>query len=284
VRDVTANIAALLEPAPDGTKKFAPKVEFGWGTYSFKGVVEQFKETIDFFSASGVPLRSSINLTLASQEVEFQSNKSPAPSVDRSAQPEPVSAAPGAGAADVANALGDPRAARSIAGANGAASLRFGASAGLSVGGGVTLSAAADFSAGASAGFGLGGSAGLSIGGGAGLSVGGGLSVGAGVSVGAGIGAGASAGGRFSASAGGGFSASAALTATAGPAFAGLRIAPPTSGVNVSEARAALLPAPRVAGAASFGPGGRAVVQGGGSLSANVGANAQLHGRIDFGS
>src|SRR3954470_20262654 len=87
VRDVTANIAALLEPAPDGTKKFAPKVEFGWGTYSFKGVVEQFKETLDFFSARGVPLRSSINLTLASQDVEFQSNRSPAPPVDRSPQP-----------------------------------------------------------------------------------------------------------------------------------------------------------------------------------------------------
>ncbi|WP_431287214.1 hypothetical protein [Roseateles chitinivorans] len=134
VRDVTANIAGLLEPAPDGTKKFAPKVEFGWGTYSFKGVIEQFKETLDFFSPEGVPLRASINLTLASQEVEFQSSRNPAPAVDRNAQPEPVSAAPGAGAADVANALGDPRAARAIAGANGAASLRFGAEAGLSVG------------------------------------------------------------------------------------------------------------------------------------------------------
>src|SRR5690349_19584139 len=76
VRDVSANLAGLLEPAKDGKKKYAPKVEFGWGTYSFKGVVEQYKETIDFFSASGVPLRSSINLTLASQNVEFQSSKS----------------------------------------------------------------------------------------------------------------------------------------------------------------------------------------------------------------
>jgi hypothetical protein len=252
VRDVSANIAALLEPAKDGTKKFAPKVEFGWGTYSFKGVVEQFKETLDFFSASGVPLRSSINLTLASQEVEFQSSKSPAPAVDRSAQPEPVSAAPGAGAADVANAMGDPRAARAIAGANGADSLRFGAGASLSVGGGISLSAAADFSVGASAGFGIGGGAGLSVGGGA--------------------------------SFGAGFSAGAVFTATAGPAFADLRIAPPTVSVNVGEARASLLPAPRVAGAASFSPGGRAVVQGGGSLSANVGADAELHGRISFGS
>jgi len=276
VRDVTANIAALLEPAPDGTKKFAPKVQFGWGTYTFKGVVEQFKETVDFFSASGVPLRSSINLTLASQEVEFQSNRSPAPPVDRSAQPEPVQAAPGAGAADVANTLGDPRAARAIAAANGAGSLRFGASAGLSVGGGITLAAAADFSVGASAGLSLGGGAGLSLGAGAGLSVGGG----AGLSVGAG--AGVSMGGGIGLSAGA--SVSASLTATAGPAFAGLQASPPTVGISVTEARAALLPPSPVSGAASFGAGGRAVVSGGGSLSADVGAGADLHGRITFGS
>jgi len=71
VRKKTEQISSLLEPAEDGSKKFAPKVEFGWGTYRFKGVVEQYKETIDFFSADGVPLRASINLTLASQEVEL---------------------------------------------------------------------------------------------------------------------------------------------------------------------------------------------------------------------
>ncbi|WP_229883152.1 CIS tube protein, partial [Pseudorhodoferax aquiterrae] len=224
VRDVTAHISGLLEPAKDGSKKFAPKVEFGWGSYRFRGVVEQFKETLDFFSAEGVPLRSSIALTLASQEVEFQSNRSPAPPVDRSLPADPVRAAPGAGAASVANALGDPRAARAIASANASASLRFGAEAGLSVGGSVTLSAAADFSAGAGAG--------LSIGAGAGVGIG--------------------------ASAGAGLSVGAALTATAGPAFAGLSIAPPSVSVDLGAARASLLPAPPVAGAA-FGPGGRAV-------------------------
>ena len=254
VRDVTAHISGLLEPAKDGSKKFAPKVEFGWGSYRFRGVIEQFKETLDFFSAEGVPLRSSIALTLASQEVEFQSNRSPAPPVDRSLPADPVSAAPGAGAASVANALGDPRAARAIASANASASLRFGAEAGLSVGGSVTLSAAADFSAGA----------GLSLGAGAGLSIGAGAGVGIGASAGAGL------------------SVGAALTATAGPAFAGLSIAPPSVSVDLGAARASLLPAPPVAGAA-FGPGGRAVVQAGGSLSADVGVQADLHGRIQFG-
>jgi len=266
VRDVTANIAGLLEPAPDGTKKFAPKVEFGWGTYSFKGVVEQFKETIDFFSASGVPLRSSINLTLASQEVEFQSSKNPAPTVDRTPRADPVRTPPGTAPSEVANALGDPRAARGIAGASGSASLRFGGSASLSVGGEISLAAAASFSAGAgaglSAGGGFGAAAGLSIGGGAGLSLGGGLRATTAAGVGLGVGG---------------------ITATAGAAFTGLRVSPPSVTVSLSDARAVLLPAPSVTGASSFGPGGRALVQSGGSLSADVGAKADLNARISFG-
>lgn len=254
VRAVTANIAGLLQPAKSGSKKFAPKVEFGWGSFHFKGVVEQYKETIDFFAASGVPLRASINLTLASQEVEFQSNKSPAPTVDRSA-PEPVTATPGAAPSTVANTVGDPRAARAIASANGSASLRFGGEAGLAVGGEVTLAAAASFSA----------SAGVGIG------IGAGLGIGQGFGVGLGAGGGASAAGGFD------------VVATAGAAFTGLRVPPPTATatLSVGDARHALLPAPGIGGAASFGPGGRARVQAGSSLSADVGAGRSVG--IGFG-
>lgn len=284
VRDVTANIAALLEPAPDGSKKFAPKVEFGWGTYSFKGVVEQFKETIDFFSASGVPLRSSINLTLASQNVEFQSNKSPSPTVDRSPRPDPVAAPPGTAPTEAANALGDPRAARDIASANGSDSLRFGGSASLSVGGSITLSAAASFSVGASAGLSVGGGIGAGLGGGIGGGIGAGVSGGAGLSLGASARIGLSAGAGIGIGGGASLSASGlALTATAGPAFVGLRVSPPSATVSIADARASLLPAPSVSGAASFNAGGRAQASAGGSLSANVGANADLSARIGFG-
>jgi len=288
VREQTDKIAQLLKPAPKGTKKFAPKVEFGWGTYSFKGVVEQFKETIDFFSANGVPLRSSINLTLASQEVEFQSNKSPQAGVDRSPTFDPVSAPPGTAPTDAANALGDPRAARDIAGANGSDSLRFGGSASLSVGGSISLSAAASFSVGASAGLsvggGIGGGIGAGVSGGAGLSLGGGASAGIGLGAGAGIGVSAGAGLSIGGGASAGLSASGlALTATAGPAFVGLRVSPPSATVSIADARATLLPAASVSGAAPFNAGGRAQASAGGSLSANVGANADLHARIGFG-
>ena len=254
VRDVTANIANLLQPTKDGTKKAAPKIQFGWGTYSFNGVAEQFKETIDFFSADGVPLRSSIALTLSSQDVEFQSTKHPTSAVDRSTQPDPVSAPAGASPQAISNTLGDPRSARSIADANGASSLRFGGEAAFGVGGDVTLSAAAAFSVGASANVGL--SAGIGIGVSAGIGVG----VGAGIGVGVGIG-------------------------TSGDtSFAGLRVVPASTTVSLADARATLLPPARLAGAAAFGPGGRAIVQSGASLGTDVGATADLHARIDFGA
>ena len=267
VRNLTNQVSRLLEPARSGGKKFAPKVEFGWGAYSFKGVVEQYKETIDFFSATGVPLRASIALTLASQDVEFSSTPQAAP--ERNAPPDPVDAPPGTAPNQAANAMGQPRAARDIAAANGADSLRFGGSAGLAVGGGVTRAAAASFSAGASAGAGIGGGIGGGISAGAGLGLGGGLRLGASAGIGAGAGFGATAG--------------AGISATAGAAFGGLRASPPAISASLADARAALLPAPVISAATSFGSGGRAQVVAGGSLSADVGANADLHARIDFG-
>jgi hypothetical protein len=263
VREQTEHVSKLLEPAKDGKKKYAPKIEFGWGTYSFKGVVEQYKETIDFFAASGVPLRASINLTLSSQTVSFTSSKNPPASVDGDLTPDAVSAPSGAGPSDVANAMGDPRAARAIASANGSDSLRFGGNGSLSVGGGITLSAAASFSVGASA----------SIGGGAGLGGGVGIGGGLGISGGVGVSAGASVG------------ISAGITATAGAAFTGLRVsAQPTMSISIDSARTALLPVAATTGATAFGPGGRARVQTGGSLSADVGSGADLHARVGFDS
>jgi hypothetical protein len=280
VRTQTNNLALLLRPAKDGSKQFVPKVEFGWGAFSFTGVVEQFKETLDFFSADGVPLRASVNMTLAGQEVEFQKGKRA--KVDQGTTPDPVAAAPGSGPSDVAGALGDQRAARAIAEANGSASLRFGAEASLNVGGSVSLAAAADFSVGAGAGLSLGAGVGVGMGVGGGVSggIGGGITGGVGISGGlsGGIGVGASAG------LGIGGSGGLTLTSTAGAAFDGLRVgSTSSSSVSVFDARAALLPAPGISGAASFTSGGRAEVHGGGSLSADVGATADLHGRIDFG-
>lgn len=252
VRTQTERISGLMEPAKDGKKTFAPKIAFGWGSYRFQGVIEQYKETIDFFSASGVPLRASLNLTLAAQEVEFQSAKNPNASVDGTLSGDPVDLPAGTSPDAAAAALGDPRAARAIAAANGAASLRFGAGTGLSVGGSVQIGAAVAFSAGVGAGIGVGG--GIGIGGGASLALGGGAGLG--------------------------------IEATAGAGFAGLRAGVTSSAsIDTATARATLLPAAAgSSGALNFGAGGRAAAGAGASLSADVGAGADLHARLSFGA
>jgi hypothetical protein len=256
VRETTDKMAKLLKPHGPSGKQVPPLVEFGWGVYRFTGMVEQYKETLDFFAAGGVPLRSGVNLTLSSQDVVFESNKNPNASIDGNLTPEPVSlptsTGPTGGPAGVANALGDPRAARAIASANGSPSLRFSAGAELAVGvgAGVSLSAAAAFSAGAGAGLGLG------ISGGAGI----------GISGAAGIGISAGAG------------------ASAGLDFSGLR-ASTTTTVSMPDPQAALaLTADTGAGGGvQFGLGGRAQASGSASLSADVGANAELTARLGFG-
>jgi hypothetical protein len=285
VRETTDKMAKLLEPHGPSGKQVPPLVEFGWGLYRFTGMVEQYKETLDFFGASGVPLRSGVNLTLSSQDVVFESARNPNATVDGDLTPEPVSlptsTGPAGGPAGVASALGDPRAARAIAAANGAASLRFSAGAELAVGvgAGVSLAPAAAFSAGGGAGLGLGvsGGAGLGISGGAGV----GISAGAGVGVSAGAAAGFGIGGN--ASAGAGIGVSIGAEASAGLDFSGLRAG--MSAVSMPDPRAALsLGADAVTGGdVQFALGGRAQSSGPASLSADVGANAELTARLGFG-
>jgi contractile injection system tube protein len=308
VRLYTDDMAKLLQPYKEGNNKAPPLVEFGWGVYRFTGVVEQYKETIDFFAAGGVPLRSSVDITLSSNEVSFESSHNPSATVDGDLSAEEPTvhpqAGPGqgsgpAGAAGLANALGDPRAARAIAALNGSASLRFGAGAALAVGGGVSLQAAAAFSTGvsATAGIGFGAGAGVGIGGGAGIGIGGGAGLSLGASAGAGFGAsagagfGASAGAGFGASTGVGLGASAgaglslgASASASGGAFSGLRTTS-TSALSVPSGRALFAASSNVGTGASaqFAAGGRAEARGGASLSADVGARADLSARISFG-
>jgi Contractile injection system tube protein len=245
VREATDKMAKLLRPYQDGGGKVPPSVEFSWGTYTFTGIVEQYRETLDFFSAGGVPLRSSINLTLSSNAVVFESARNPNAAVDGQGAPEPVVLPDSAGPAAVAGALGDPRAARAIASVSGSASLRFGGGASLAVAGSVSLSSPAAFASG-----------------------GAGIGIGAGIGVGVGIGGGVGLG----------------VEATAGSAFAGLRAGgSAAAGSGVTSTRA-LLPAASAAGSggAGFELGGAARARSGGSLNADVGASAGVSSRIGF--
>jgi hypothetical protein len=251
VRALTEQVATLVRE-----KGSPPSVVFEWGLYKFEGILESFRETIDFFSAHGVPLRSTLDLSLAGHKL------TPSKEEEKSAAAE-VSAS--GGAAGVAAQGGDPRAARDVAALNGEESLRFSAGASLVVGGSVSLAPPVAFATGGA---------------------GGGFGIGGGVSAGVSFGAGASVG---SVSAGGGAvfgsRASARVTASEG-AFAGLRA--PAPGRRLGRLSVARLQ-PRVETSplgtdqgASFQLGGQASVQGSASLRADVSGSARLSSRIQF--
>jgi hypothetical protein len=260
-----------------------PVVFFEWGRVKFKGVAESYKETIDFFSPNGVPLRSLVNLTLSRQDKVFDDAGAGAPQDAGSLNDDLALDAPAASAADVANAGESPGAARSLARANGQESLRFGTGAALTVSAAVTLKPPAAFSAGG----GLGVGAGIGIGAGVGISGGGmGISGGpAGIGVSGGIGIGASApigvGGKA------GLSSLAGLPATEG-AFAALRLSAPsgpsTARLNTSrlqpQVKSTALATDRNA---TFRVGGKAT-EGAAGLRADVGTSTRARGTLSFES
>jgi hypothetical protein len=268
VRILTEPLAKFMEPI-DGPKNGGkgdnkgapPVVEFEWGTYVFRGMFESYKETLDFFSADGVPQRATVSLSLARQDKVFETRRQPKPDehpeepvelpIGRSGQPGlPPPGGGGQFATQLGASAGDVRAGRLIAAVNGEESMRFSASASLTVDAGIEIAPPVAFASG-------------------GASAGGGISGGIGVSAGAG----ASAGGR----------ASAGVSASAG-AFAGLRATSPARVTLDVErlVRRSETVSLGVDDTASFSLGGQASPQGSASLSMDVGPEASLRSRIQF--
>ncbi len=230
VRTYTDKFSKLVV-VPKSDKVDPPKnVRFSWGTYAFQGVIESATTTLDFWSAEGVPLRSTVQLTLTSLDGIGSRQAKGTDGVKVSYGSAPMN---GALSTALATLCGDANAGRALAAANGLESMRMGggasAGAGLAVSGGIQLKAAAGFSAGAGFGIGVsaGASAGISAGAGAGFGIGASAGAGASASAGAGFsagfgasaGIGASAGFGASAGAGAGFGASASAGASAGAGF-----------------------------------------------------------------
>ncbi|MGB8167687.1 MAG: hypothetical protein WCF18_09380 [Chthoniobacteraceae bacterium] len=162
VMKTTRQIQAFLAPpAPAGGREKKqippPVVLFEWGTLSFQGVAESYKETIDFFSANGVPLRASVNLTLSRQDQVFDEKPDQDGGVKDDTDAQDIASD---SAAAAANGMQSPGSARAVAAANGQESVRFGSGAGLTVGGSIELKPARAFAS---------GGAGISLGGGAGI-------------------------------------------------------------------------------------------------------------------
>ncbi|MCE2836030.1 MAG: hypothetical protein LW834_03400 [Cyanobium sp. 49614_E6] len=241
-------IAKLMEPAKREGDNAAPPsvVLFEWGTFKFQGLVESYKETIDFFAPTGVPLRASINLTLASQDKVFESL-----SQGSDSKFEPLVqnlATSSESLTDVATQAGNPNAARAIAANNGLESIRFPAGA-IALSAEIQLSPAAAFAS---------GQAGLNAG--FGISGGGNLAIGGQASAGIAASEGAFAGLRIAASA-------------SGPP---LRLDP-----TLLRATSASLNR-CTGGNASFQVGGQAELESSSGLRADVGASASLQSRIQF--
>lgn len=155
VRGTTSKIVAFLKPAPpaegatqDSGSGAPALVLFHWGAFRFQGVLTQYKETIDFFSKEGVPLRASVSLGMTEQGPPLPDDPH-TPTTNTGGAVVPTGAADSALA--IATRGGNPGAARALAAANSLESLRTappGASLEVSTGGG-SIRASAGLVAGA---------------------------------------------------------------------------------------------------------------------------------------
>ena len=200
VRAKTNKVELMLRPqagtgGANAPHQAPPMVTFEWGAFKFIGVVDSFKQTMDFFASNGLPLRASVTLSMSQPNYQFDQTGAPNPNSNPGAASNQSLVVPDGNASQLAAAAGDINAARSIASANNLESLRSNAGFGIAVGGSVSIGAAASFS--------------------------GGVGIGAGISLGASAGFGVGASAAAGASASFGASASAGVAATAG-AFDGL--------------------------------------------------------------
>jgi hypothetical protein len=223
-------------------------------------MVETYKETIDYFSANGVPLRASINISMSSQDDVFEGGSTArnAGTSDSAGQPNsavPANPGQGKGITGVATKAGDPGAAKGIAASNGVESMRFPGDSAVELDASVALKGPSGF---ASVG------AGLNLGGGLDLGIEASLGVSAGISVGSNLSAGVSAGaGAFSG----------LHSSTGGRASATLNLA------RFIDADVSGSPG---IDAGSIGIGGSAGLQGSASLKAEVGSAGELKSKIEF--
>ena len=177
---VNATAAAASAAPPSGSNnsgapppKAPPVLMFQWGTYQFQGIMDSFKETIDFFSADGIALRALVSIQLSRQDNVFDEGANlSGPSNAGSLVPS----SSGDSALSMATRGGDPSAQRQLGTDNGLDSLRFTAGASMQVSAGVQLNPPAAFvtasSTSATAGLNIAISAGASAGGSAGISIG----------------------------------------------------------------------------------------------------------------
>ncbi|NVI97071.1 hypothetical protein HV824_02900 [Myxococcus sp. AM009] len=248
VCDHTIRIAQFM-----GAKsQIPPDVTFRWGAFEFTGLVDTYRETIDFFASDGVPLRSTVSVGMTRQQRVFSRG------------------AEGERSRQMAAARNQPIS-RAVAEQNSEDNPRFPSQDVMTVDPSVPLAPPTAFATGGALSAGLGGGIGV----GAGLGVGGGFSAGGAFSAGAGV----SAGGAFSAGASFGGSASFNAGAMAGgsAAFgASISASSPIFSAGASFSAGANFPATTGASASGWTANAWSGAQSSAGLSATAGAFAGL--------
>lgn len=84
VRVLTGKIAdQFMKTTGTGQNLRSPsRCSFLWGAFQFNGIMESFDETLDFFSPTGIPLRSTVALKLSESRYQFLSNSAAAAARD----------------------------------------------------------------------------------------------------------------------------------------------------------------------------------------------------------
>ena len=279
VRLQTGKIAKLMEPGRQQGNQGSPPsiVLFEWGAFKFQGMIDSYKESLEFFSSNGVPLRATVSLSMANQDKVFEALTSG--NASRKAEPlvQNLSAS-GESVTALASRAGNPAAGRALAAANGLESMRR-ATGAIAVDASISLAPPLAFAA-----------AGLSVQGSAGGSAGLSAGVGAGMNVGlsAGVAAGGTTGVSIGGSAGRGSAGVAAGLSAQGSAGVSLRVdvaasAPVSQRLDLERLRRSLPEPLAVNGSsASFQVGGMAASRAPSGLQADVGATKSLQGRLQF--
>jgi hypothetical protein len=78
VRKLTEKVAYFITPQEEVEEnKWKPAgVRFLWGTFMFDGVMDSLQENLEFFSEDGKPLRARLSISISSQLIQFQFNRS----------------------------------------------------------------------------------------------------------------------------------------------------------------------------------------------------------------
>jgi len=109
VRQLTRKVIYFLQPSagPNNTPGAPPKLRFEWGSFRFDGALESVEESLEFFSADGVPLRANLTLSVSRQDVEVSFSDFTPGAAANTPGTRPLTAAPaGASLAALADQAG----------------------------------------------------------------------------------------------------------------------------------------------------------------------------------